>query len=210
MANEIERKFLMDVLLTEIKDKAESIKEIEQAYIGEGENFIHRIRTAAKYKTNSALLMGIPDSQEAFLTIKEKKGGLSRIEVETTLPFEEGLLLINSEKEKIQKTRYVIPQVELYQEEDIPEEVLEKYEKLGYKKLDNGLYEKTLYWEIDVFKGDNEGLTLAEIELDWEEQKFDIPDFISQEVTQDRRYYNAELLTNPISKWKKGKSRKPR
>ncbi len=120
------------------------------------------------------------------------------------------MLLINSEKEKIQKTRFVIPQVEFYQKEDVPEEILKDADKYGYKSLENGLYEKTLYWESGVFKGDNEGLVLAEIEIDWEGQQFDIPDFIGEEVSHDRRYYNAELLKNPISKWKiKNKKNKP-
>lgn len=210
MINEIERKFLVKELNNDVKNSADSIKSIEQAYIGEGDNFIQRIRTSSSFKNHSALLIGTPDEETAFLTIKEKKGGISRIEVETTIPFDQGLLLINSEKEKIQKIRFVIPQVELYQEEDIPEEILDNKNKYGYEKLDNGLYKKTLYWEIDVFKGDNEGLLLAEIEIDWEHQKFDIPDFIGQEVSHDRRYYNAELLKNPISKWKnKPKKIKP-
>jgi adenylate cyclase len=206
LANEIERKFLIKELTSEIKDKAECIKSIEQAYIGEGDNFIHRIRTSKNYESNSAMILGISNKEEAFLTIKEKKGGLSRIEVETNLPIEEGLLLINSEKEKIQKTRFVIPQVENYQENEIPQNILEEAEKLNYIKLPNGSFNKTLYWEIDVFEGDNKGLFLAEIEIDWEEQKFENPDFISKEVTQDRKYYNAELLKNPISKWKKKSS----
>lgn len=210
MINEIERKFLVKELNNDVKSRADSIKSIEQAYIGEGDNFIQRVRTSSSFKNNSDLLMGNPDKETAFLTIKEKKGGISRIEVETTIPFDQGLLLINSEKEKIQKTRFVVPQVELYQEEDIPEEILENNNKYNYEKLDNGLYQKTLYWEIDVFKGDNEGLVLAEIEIDWEDQKFDIPDFIGKEVSHDRRYYNAELLKNPINTWKsKSKKNKP-
>lgn len=209
MANEIERKFLIKKNSLEFKDQSTSVKTIEQAYIGEGANFIHRIRTAVQFKSNSAFLMGLSDNEEAFLTIKEKKGGLSRIEVETTLPFEEGLLLINSEQQKIQKTRFVVAQKETYKENELPEDILNNYKELNYTKLENGMYEKTLHWEIDVFKGDNEGLVMAEIELDWEEQKFSTPDYIGSEVTQERKYYNAELLTNPISKWKKKGRVKP-
>ena len=75
MINEIERKFLVKELKDETKNSADSIKSIEQAYIGEGDNFIQRIRTSASFKNNSALLIGIPDKETAFLTIKEKKGG---------------------------------------------------------------------------------------------------------------------------------------
>ena len=52
-------------------------------------------------------------------------------------------------------------------------------------------------WEVDEFHGDNEGLVVAEIELDSREATFDHPDFIGEEVTGDARYYNACLFKNP-------------
>ncbi|MDP4181815.1 MAG: CYTH domain-containing protein [Bacillota bacterium] len=56
-------------------------------------------------------------------------------------------------------------------------------------------------WEIDEFHGENEGLVVAEIELEYESQKFKIPDWIGNEVTGDLRYYNSNLLVNPYCKW---------
>lgn len=57
--------------------------------------------------------------------------------------------------------------------------------------------EKTRYrhnqWEIDVFEGQHKGLILAEIELNSADEKFDKPDFIGREVTDDNRYYNSNL-----------------
>lgn len=50
-----------------------------------------------------------------------------------------------------------------------------------------------LIWEVDEFHGKHEGLVVAEIELDNEEQSFEIPDFIGDEVTHDSRYYNANM-----------------
>ena len=50
-----------------------------------------------------------------------------------------------------------------------------------------------LIWEVDEFHGKHEGLVVAEIELDNEEQSFEIPDFIGDEVTHDPRYYNANM-----------------
>jgi adenylate cyclase len=57
-------------------------------------------------------------------------------------------------------------------------------------------------WEVDVFKGENKGLVLAEIELDHVGQEFTKPAWIGREVTSDSRYYNANLVKNPYSAWK--------
>ena len=56
---------------------------------------------------------------------------------------------------------------------------------------------KGFIWEIDEFHGDNEGLVVAEIELENKNQQFELPDFIGEEVTDDARYYNACLFKNP-------------
>jgi CYTH domain-containing protein len=60
---------------------------------------------------------------------------------------------------------------------------------------------KGFTWEIDEFMGENEGLVLAEIELQRPDQKFKIPDWIGEEVTSDMRYYNSNLVNHPYSKW---------
>ena len=57
-------------------------------------------------------------------------------------------------------------------------------------------------WEIDVFHGANEGLVVAEIELHSEEESFERPCWLGEEVTQDRRYYNSMLTKHPYSEWK--------
>lgn len=56
-------------------------------------------------------------------------------------------------------------------------------------------------WEIDEFHGENEGLTVAEIELLSEDQEFSVPEWIGEEVTGDPRYYNSNLIANPYKKW---------
>ena len=53
--------------------------------------------------------------------------------------------------------------------------------------------EEGLKWEVDEFHGKYEGLVVAEIELESEEQVVELPDFIGKEVTDDRRYYNANM-----------------
>lgn len=92
-------------------------------------------------------------------------------------------------------------------EYDIPiDEAREMLRELCHKPL----IEKTRYtipfagfiWEVDEFQGENDGLIFAEIELEYEGQKFDKPPWIGKEVTGDSRYYNANLVKNPYSNWK--------
>lgn len=58
-----------------------------------------------------------------------------------------------------------------------------------------------LVWEIDCFSGANDGLVLAEVELESEEQSFVRPDWLGEEVSGDARYYNASLARSPFSLW---------
>ncbi len=53
-------------------------------------------------------------------------------------------------------------------------------------------------WEVDEFHGENEGLVMAEIELSREDEPFDMPPWAGQEVSHDRRYYNASLSAHPF------------
>ncbi|VAW91215.1 Adenylate cyclase [hydrothermal vent metagenome] len=56
-------------------------------------------------------------------------------------------------------------------------------------------------WEIDVFSGDNEGLVVAEIELKSEDEAFSIPEWIGEEVSEQVKYYNVNLIKYPFSSW---------
>lgn len=58
-------------------------------------------------------------------------------------------------------------------------------------------------FEVDEFLGDNLGLTVAEIELQDAEEPFSRPEWLSEEVTGDRRYYNSMLASSPFSAWEK-------
>ena len=57
-------------------------------------------------------------------------------------------------------------------------------------------------FEVDEFYGENEGLVLAEVELDSEDETFEKPDFIGMEVTGDRRFYNSHMRRNPFRIWR--------
>lgn len=92
-------------------------------------------------------------------------------------------------------------------EYDIPiSDALEMLETLCHKPLIKKTRYKIRYhdfiWEVDEFSGENEGLLFAEIELESLDQTFDKPDWIGREVTDDSRYYNANLVNNPFSNWK--------
>jgi adenylate cyclase len=56
-------------------------------------------------------------------------------------------------------------------------------------------------WEIDVFEGENAGLVIAEIELGSEDEAFEEPDWLGNEVTDDPRYFNSNLVANPYCNW---------
>ncbi|MCT4614425.1 MAG: CYTH domain-containing protein [Marinifilaceae bacterium] len=112
-------------------------------------------------------------SEQAFITIKGKsnKSGTTRFEWEKEIPLNEAYDLL--------------------------------------KLCDNGYIEKIRHiiiykgkkFEVDEFFGVNKGLILAEIELNNENDHFDRPEWLGEEVTGDIRYYNSNLLTNPYSQW---------
>jgi adenylate cyclase len=109
--------------------------------------------------------------EKAFLTIKGKSEGIVRTELEYEIP--------KNEAEVLMKMCL-----------DFPIEKTRFKEKIG-----------ELVWEIDVFKGENKGLIVAEVELEDEHQNIELPDWIGEEVSSDSRYYNAWLSKNPYSKW---------
>jgi adenylate cyclase len=77
------------------------------------------------------------------------------------------------------------------------------------KLCEKGVIDKVRYevsvgkhiYEIDVFEGENDGLIIAEIELQSENEAFKKPSWLGEEVTGDERYYNAFLSKNPYLKW---------
>ena len=56
-------------------------------------------------------------------------------------------------------------------------------------------------WEVDVFSGDNQGLVVAEIELESDSENFERPDWLGEEVSDDTRYYNVCLVSHPFKYW---------
>ena len=110
---------------------------------------------------------------KGYLTIKGKgnESGMSRFEWEKEIPVSEAKLLLDLCE------RGVIMKT--------------RFEI----KVGNHIF------EVDEFYGENEGLTLAEIELQSETDTFEKPSWLGLEVTNDVRYYNSYLSKNPFSKW---------
>ncbi len=112
------------------------------------------------------------ENDGAVLTIKGPKSGIGRPEFEYAIPFEDA------------------------------EELLEHlaHKPLIYKTRHNITLGKHT-WEVDEFRGDNAGLIVAEIELQSEEEIFEKPPWIGEEVTFDPRYRNAALARHPYCMW---------
>lgn len=91
-------------------------------------------------------------------------------------------------------------------EKEIPVEEVKELLKI----CEPGVIDKTRYlvkngpytFEVDEFYGDNDGLTVAEIELPDEHAAFEKPAWLGEEVTGDVRYYNSMLMKNPYKNWK--------
>jgi len=74
---------------------------------------------------------------------------------------------------------------------------------------EGGVIDKTRYlvnsgkhtFEVDEFYGDNQGLVVAEVELEHEDEAFDKPQWVAEEVTGRDKYYNAMLMRNPYKSW---------
>mgnify|MGYP006376639003 FL=1 len=90
-------------------------------------------------------------------------------------------------------------------EKEIPTSEVEELLKI----CEPGVIDKTRYlvkvdnhtFEVDEFYGENQGLTVAEIELSTESEAFVKPEWLGEEVTGDTKYYNSMLMKNPYTKW---------
>ena len=110
--------------------------------------------------------------EKAYLTIKSKTEGISRHEFEYPVPLEDGKIMLDTLCNR--------PLIE----------------KIRYQ-----LYHDNLMWEIDEFQGENQGLIIAEVELQDENQIINLPDWVGKEVSHDPKYYNVNLTKYPYQTW---------
>ena len=148
------------------------------------------------------LVKGNGYKQQAYSQSHIKQGYISSSHgrtVRVRIRDERGYLTIKGPSENGGLSRYEF-------EKEI---TLDEAEQL-MKLCEPGIIDKTRYlvksgkhtFEVDEFFGENEGLVIAEVELGAEDESYEKPDFIGQEVTGDRRYYNSHLRKNPFSRWK--------
>ena len=160
--------------------KAMSNQEIERKFLVKGD---YKNQVIKKTKIIQGFLSTVPErtvrvrikEDKGYLTIKgiSSPSGTSRFEFEKEITLQEAEDLLKiCEPGVIEKTRHII------------------------------LTNNDLYFEVDEFYGDNLGLTIAEIELPYENALFDKPDWLGQEVTGDQRYYNSVLMKKPYLTWK--------
>ena len=109
---------------------------------------------------------------KGFLTIKGIATGVTRAEYEYEIPAKEAEAMLD----------------------ELCEQPL--IEKNRYK-----IAYKGFIWEVDEFFGENQGLILAEVELESEDQPYDKPEWIGDEVTGDPKYFNSNLIQNPYENW---------
>lgn len=155
--------------------------EIERKYLVKDESY-KRVAVAVRHlcqgylsvEKDCTIRVRISDDK-AYLTIKSsnKADSIGHFEWEKELEVSDARQLISLCKSgMIEKERYIVP--------------------LGELNI-----------EVDVFHGQSEGLVIAEIELPTEDYQLPtLPDFIGEEVTSDKRYYNAYLSMHPYKDWK--------
>jgi len=153
--------------------------EIERKFLVKGDGYKQLAFDSSRIKQGyicsergRTVRVRIRDSR-GYLTIKgpSENGGLSRYEFEKEITFDEATQLM--------------------------------------ALCEPGIIDKRRYlvksgshtFEVDEFYGENEGLVMAEVELGSEDESYEKPDFIGEEVTGDRRYYNSQLRRNPFSVW---------
>jgi adenylate cyclase len=154
--------------------------EIERKFLVSSQDF--RQAAFKKLSFKQAYLNSNPDrsvrvriaGEQAYLTVKGKsdEAGLSRYEWEKEIPVSEA------------------------------EELLKLCESGSIEKERYFVKNGELTFEVDEFFGENQGLILAEIELESKEQQFEKPTWLGEEVTGDKRYYNSQLSKNPYKNWK--------
>ena len=162
---EIERKFL--VLNEEYKQLATKHYTIVQGYICKEPDRTVRVRIRTEENGDSV----------AYLTIKSKPNanGFSRFEWEKEIDVADAKQLLDMcLPGVIEKTRWLIPHSN-------------RQSPIAHSQLPH------LTWEVDEFHGRLKGLVIAELELEKEDQAYEKPCFVGEEVTGNPRYYNANM-----------------
>jgi len=154
------------------------MQEIERKFLVRAE---YKHLASKSYRIAQGYLSSVPErtvririkGDKGFITIKGKsnESGLSRYEWEKEIPLSEA------------------------------QELLQLCEPGIIDKIRYEVEFEDQTFEVDEFYGENEGLTIAELELESEDSTFSKPDFLGNEVTGDNRYYNVQLSLKPYKHW---------
>ena len=154
------------------------MKEIERKFIVFNQDYkkglkpVHVIQGYLLYAKDGHARVRIVDGKAAVISIKKDISKISRWEFEYDIPVADAVIML--------------------------------------KELCNGkIVEKNRYfpvidgkrWDVDEFLDRNEGLVVAEIELEFEDEAFNKPGWVGEEVTHDPRYLNVHLAEKPYSEW---------
>ena len=152
--------------------------EIERKFLVKGEYKTHAMRSSRIVQGYLSSVTGRTvririKGEKGYITVKGKsnESGLSRYEWEKEIPLNEA------------------------------EELLLLCEPGAIEKTRYEIQSGKHIFEVDEFYGDNEGLTLAEVELESEDESYEKPEWLGEEVTGDRRYYNSSLTKHPFKNW---------
>ncbi len=110
--------------------------------------------------------------QQAWLTVKQATSPIRRLEYEYPIPVQDARELLDGIDEQ------------------------HSIGKTRYRVTYAGHL-----WELDVYQDSNAGLVIAEIELNDEQESFDLPPWLGDEVSDDPRYYDMNLATLPYPRW---------
>ncbi|MDO5570319.1 MAG: CYTH domain-containing protein [Bacteroidales bacterium] len=112
------------------------------------------------------------EGTKAVITIKGRNSGMTRDEYEYEIPLYDAYEMLGN--------LCIKPTIQKFRYE---------IEYMGH------------IWQVDKFEGFNKGLVVAEIELSSENESFEKPEWIGEEVTGNPLYYNSNLISNPFSNW---------
>ncbi len=153
--------------------------EIERKYLIKNDNWKSAVKesqhiTQGYIKADNATvrIRCYKDDHSAEITVKGKRDGISRLEFEYEIPY---------------------PDAREMQDKLCDSPLVEKTRHL--------IKHQGMLWELDEFHGDNQGLFVAEIELLNEEQTYELPDWVGEDVSYDSRYRNSRLSIEPYNNW---------
>ena len=153
------------------------MEEIEYKYLVNKDKWSVIVKPSPELIVQGFLLNSIEKTirvrikgEKAYITIKGQTIGITRTEFEYEIPVEDAEKLFS-------------------------EFIHEKIRKYRYEiKIGNHT------WEVDEFEGQLEGLIMAELEVESESEKFELPNWVTKDVSTDDRYYNAVLIHSGIPK----------